>query len=47
MEKISRTDHVKDVVLHRVKGYRNILHTVRRRKVIWIGHTLLINCLRR
>jgi len=32
-------------VLHRVKGDRNILHTVKRRKANWIGHILCENCL--
>jgi hypothetical protein len=46
MEKISWTDHVrnKDVLL-RVKEQRNILHEIRKRKVIWIGHILRRNCL--
>jgi hypothetical protein len=46
MEKISWTDRVNnDAVLHRVKGERNILHIIRRRKVNWIGHMLHRNCL--
>ena len=32
-------------VLQRVKEERNILHTVKRRKANWIGHTLCRNCL--
>jgi hypothetical protein len=32
-------------VLHRVKGERNILHTLKRRKTNWIGHILHRNCL--
>ena len=33
MEKISWTDHVKnEEALHRVKGERNIIHTIKRRK---------------
>jgi hypothetical protein len=32
-------------VLHRVKEERNIVHTIIRRKVIWIGHILRRNCL--
>ena len=32
-------------VLHRVKEGRNILFTVNRRKVKWIGHILQTNCL--
>jgi hypothetical protein len=46
MEKISGTDRVRnEEVLHRVKGERNIIHTVKRRKVDWIGHILRRNCL--
>ena len=46
MEKISWTDHVRnEEVLHRVKEQRNILHTIKRRKVDWIGHILRRNCL--
>jgi hypothetical protein len=46
MEKISWTDRVNnETVLHRVKEERNILHTIRRRKVNWIGHILSRNCL--
>jgi hypothetical protein len=33
MEKISWTDRVRNEVLHRVKKERNILHTIKRRKV--------------
>jgi hypothetical protein len=45
MEKISWTDRVRnDEVLHRVKKERNILHTVKRRKAIWIDHILCRNC---
>jgi hypothetical protein len=41
---ISWTDHVRnEEVLHRVE--RNIIHTVKRRKAIWIGHILCRNCL--
>jgi hypothetical protein len=32
-------------VLHRVKEERNIVHTIKRRKVTWIGHILRRNCL--
>jgi hypothetical protein len=32
-------------VLHRVKEDRNILLTIKRRKVNWIGHVLCRNCL--
>ena len=46
MEKISWTDRVRcEVLLHRVKQERNILHTVKRRKDKWIGHILYRNCL--
>jgi hypothetical protein len=41
MEKISWTDRVRNEVLYRVKEERNILHTIKRRKVNWIGHNLL------
>ena len=46
MEKISWTDHVrKEAVLLRVNGQRTILHEIRKRKAIWIGHILRRNCL--
>jgi hypothetical protein len=46
MEKISWTDRVRnEEVLHRVKEERNILHTIKRRKANWIGHSLRRNCL--
>ena len=46
MEKIKWTDRVTNAeVLQRVKGQRNILHTVKRRKAIWNGHILGRNCL--
>ena len=32
-------------MLHGVKGERNILHTVKRRKANWIGHILRRNFL--
>jgi hypothetical protein len=32
-------------LLHRAKKERNILHTIKRRKVKWIGHILRRNCL--
>jgi hypothetical protein len=45
MEKISWSKHVKsEEVLHRVKEERNILHTIKRRKVNWIGYILNSNC---
>jgi hypothetical protein len=31
-------------VLHIDQEERNILQTIKRRKVNWIGHTLLMNC---
>jgi hypothetical protein len=44
MEKISWTVNVgNDEVLLRVKEDRNILHTVKRRKGNWIGHSLRRN----
>jgi len=46
MEKISWDDHVRnDEVLLRVKGQRNIVHEIRKRKANWIGHILCRNCL--
>ena len=43
---ISWTDHVRnEKVLHRVKGERDIVHTVRRRRKNWIGHSLRRNCI--
>jgi hypothetical protein len=46
MEEISWTDRVNnEAILHRVKEERNILHIIKRRKVIWIGHILRRNCL--
>jgi hypothetical protein len=46
MEKISRTDHVRnDKVLFRVKEQRNILHEIRKRKANLIGQILHTNCL--
>jgi hypothetical protein len=46
MEKIRWTDHVKSgEILHRVKGERNILHSIHRRKGNWIDHILHRNCL--
>jgi hypothetical protein len=43
---IVNIDHVRneDVFL-RVKEQRNILHEIRKRKAIWIGHILRRNCL--
>jgi hypothetical protein len=46
MEKISWTDRVRsEEELERVKGERNIIHTVNRRKANLIGHILRRNCL--
>jgi hypothetical protein len=42
---ISWTDRVRnEEVLHRAKEERNIVLTVKRRKVNWIGHILRRNC---
>jgi len=32
-------------VVQRVKGERNILHTIQSRKADWIGHIFCTNCL--
>ena len=46
MEKISWTDSMRNTkVLHRVKGERYIMHTIKRRKANWSGHVLRRNCL--
>jgi len=45
MEKTSWTNHVKNEVLHRVKGDRHNLQTIKGRKANWNGHTLRRNCL--
>jgi hypothetical protein len=46
MEKFSWTDHVRnEEVLHRFKGERNILHTIKKRKANCIGHIFSRNCL--
>ena len=46
MEKISRTDHVRnEEVLLRVKEQRNIVREIRKWKANWIGHILCRNCL--
>jgi len=47
MEKISRTDRVRNEVSYRVKEESNIVHTVTRRKDNWIGHGLCRNYLLR
>ena len=41
---ISRTDHVRNEVLVRVKEQRNILHEISKGKANWIGHILRRNC---
>ena len=45
MGKISWIQYVQNEVLRRVNGERNILHTIKRRKTDWTGHTLRRNCL--
>jgi len=46
MEKIGCTDHVRnEQVLRRVNEKRNILLSIKRKKVNWIGHILGRNCL--
>ena len=45
IEKIDRTDRVKNEEIQRVKEYRNIVHGVKRTKVNWVVHILLANCL--
>jgi hypothetical protein len=48
MEKISWTDHERnEEVLLTVKGQRNILHEINKRKANWSGHILRRNCLLR
>jgi len=42
MEKISRTDSVKNEVLRIVKEERNIIPTIKGRKVNWIGRNCLL-----
>jgi len=37
-KEIILTDRVKNEVLPNVKGERNTIHTIRRRKANWIGH---------
>jgi hypothetical protein len=32
-------------VIHKIKVKREMLHTIKRRKCNWIGHTLRGNCL--
>ena len=46
MENISCTDRVRnEEVLQRGREERNIVHTVKRRKVNWIGYSWRGNCL--
>jgi hypothetical protein len=46
MEKIIWTDYVRNEdVLLTVKGQRNILNEIRKRKANWIGYILRRNCL--
>jgi len=44
MEKISWANHMKNEVLRRVKGKRNMLQTVKGRKASLIGNILCRNC---
>jgi len=44
MEKIIYTNCVKNELLKSVKEERNIVGTIKRRKVNWIGHILCRNC---
>ena len=43
MEKISWTDRTKMKIIQRVRGERNILHIINRRKANRIGHMLRRN----
>jgi uncharacterized protein (DUF342 family) len=44
MENISWTDRERNEdILHRVKEERNVVHTIERGKVNWIGHILCSN----
>jgi hypothetical protein len=45
LEKISWTDRVRNEELHRVKGQKNILHSIRTKKAISDGHIFRRNCL--
>jgi hypothetical protein len=45
-EKVNWADRSEnEVVLHRVKEERNILHTIKQRKANWTGHILRRGCL--
>jgi hypothetical protein len=45
IEKTTRTDRVRNEVSQRIKEERNILQTIKRRNVNWIGHILRRNWL--
>jgi ribosomal 50S subunit-associated protein YjgA (DUF615 family) len=45
LEKITQNDRVQNAVSLEVGEDRNILHTIKRRKYIWIGHMLRRNCI--
>ena len=45
MEGVSWIDSAESEVLYRVSEERNILHSVKGRRVNWIGHILRRNCL--
>jgi len=45
MEKISRTDRVRNEVLYRLNEEKNTLHTIKGRKANWISHKLRRICL--
>jgi len=45
MEKIERTDCLRNEVLHRIVVERNVLHTIIRRKATLIVHIVFRNCL--
>jgi len=40
MEKISRSDRVRNEVMQNVQEERNILLAIKRREAIWTGHML-------
>jgi hypothetical protein len=44
MMEISWTEHLRNVVLQKVKEERNIIETIKRRKANRIGHILRRNC---
>jgi hypothetical protein len=46
VDEIRFTDRDKnEEQIHRVKGKRNILRTIKRRKANWVGHILRVKCL--